>query len=138
MKTWTHQYAGGSQGSITQPAAGQFLATVAVATAGQRINNMPVDTLDAAVAAANLLASADSSVGDWSPTPQNGDTIIEKRADGRYDLFRIVNGNRPVARAGVTDLDQAKQLAREALAPKGTTAWYRDHLDAADHLQAFD
>ncbi len=71
-------------------------------------------------------------------TPQNGDTIVEKRADGRYDVLRIVNANRPAVRAGVTDLDQAKQLAREALAPKGNTVWYRDHRDVAGELQTVD
>ena len=140
MKTWVCEYPGGAQGRITSSNSDQFLSTVMPSqpapVAGRGIDNRPSTTFAAAVAEANAIANSPSQEDDWRQTPQNGDTIVEKRADGRYDVRRIVNANRPTVLAGVTSLDQAKQLAQEALAPKGSSIWYRDYQDAAGALEA--
>lgn len=140
MKTWIFEYPGGAHGSITAPGSDEFFSVITPAQppqmAGHGIDTRASATFAAAVAQANAIANAQSLESDWRQTPQNGDTIVEKREDGRYDVRRIVNANRPTVLAGVTSLDQAKQLAREALAPKGSSIWYRDHQDAPGALAA--
>ena len=139
MKTWIFEYAGGARGSITAPGSDRFLSAVSPAQPphvdGQGSDSRASASFAAAVAEANAIANAQSQESDWKQTPQNGDTIVEKREDGRYDVRRIVNANRPTVLAGVTSLDQAKQLAREALAPKGSSIWYRDHQAAPGELE---
>ena len=139
MKNWVCEYPGGAQGRITSASSGQFLSTVMPSqpadVAGRGVDNRPSTTFAAAVAEANGLANGRSLESDWKQTPQDWDTIVEKRADGRYDVRRIVNANRPTVLAGVTSLDQAKQLAHEALAPKGSSIWYRDYQAAPGELE---
>jgi hypothetical protein len=139
MKTWVFEYPGGALGSISAAGGDEFLSAVTAVqsthVASQSIDTRRSATFAAAVAEANAIANAESLEIDWRQTPQNGDTIVEKRADGRYDVRRIVNANRPTVLAGVTSLDQAKQLAREALAPKGSSIWYRDHQAAPGELE---
>ena len=138
MKTWIFEYSAEVRGCITASGNDQFLSAVTPAQPTHIAG--PIDTrasitFAAAVAEANAIANAQSQESDWKQTPQNGDTIVEKREDGRYDVRRIVNANRPTVLAGVTSLDQAKQLAREALAPKGSSIWYRDYQAAPSELE---
>lgn len=68
--------------------------------------------------------------------PKVGDTVVEKNKSGTYDISKIALGDgRDGVRPDVESLDQAKFIAREALAPDGSKVWYRDYRDPTDHLE---
>lgn len=62
-----------------------------------------------------------------------GDTIISKLANGQYEVLKVTGANFRV-RGEIATLDAARDFAREQL-NQGGQVWYRDHRDAADHLE---
>lgn len=142
MKTWRYDYPGGAQGQIVKTGR-DYLATVVPAAplnaAGQ--GGPPPqtgDSLAAAIALADAVSGSPSRLQDWWQVPQTGDTIVEKQADATYTVLRIEPAGRATTRTGLADLDQAKRVGREALAPDGSTLWYRDYRDDANHLETVD
>jgi hypothetical protein len=73
----------------------------------------------------------------WLPrmaTRRIGDTIIEKRVDGRYDILRI-GGTRWVhLHDDVVTFEDARRIAHETRAEDGQV-WYREYGDPPGHLE---
>ena len=142
MKTWRYNYPGGAQGQIVKTGRDYLAAVVPAAPLNAAGHGGPppqtADSLAGAIALADGIAGAQSRLQDWWQVPQTGDTIVEKQADATYRVLRIEQAGRATTRAGLADLDQAKRVGREALAPGGGTMWYRDFRDAADHLETVD
>lgn len=142
MKTWRYDYPGGAQGQIVKTGRDYLAAVIPAAPLNAAGQGGPppqaADSLAGAIALADAISGAQSRVQDWVQVPQTGDTIVEKQADATYAVLRIETAGRATTRTGLADLNQAKRVGREALAPDGTTLWYRDYRDDAGHLETVD
>jgi hypothetical protein len=142
MKTWRYDYGDWAQGQSIKTGRDYLAAVVPAAPLNAAGHGGPppqaADSLAAAIVLADAVSGAQSRLRDWRQVPQTGDTIVEKQADATYSVLRIEPPGRATTRTGLADLDQAKRAGREALAPDGSTLWYRDYRDDANHLETID
>jgi hypothetical protein len=60
----------------------------------------------------------------------SGDCLLIERADGSFDLFKLVlNGTRQPVHRNISDHAVARRLAEAKLAPHGRDVYYKDESE---------